>query len=150
MSARPTPVEAGSAFLDSSAYLALVNPHDDYHGEARAIWTRLTDEHWRTFTTSFVVAETHALFLARLGHKHATAFLRPVRQSSTTIVRPSMADEGRAYAIVFQYVDKGFSLTDALSFAVMERLGITHAFTFDRHFAQYGFTVLASKPAARW
>lgn len=24
----------------------------------------------------------------------------------------------------------------------MERLGITRAFTFDRHFEQYGFTVL--------
>ena len=34
-------------------------------------------------------------------------------------------------------------MTDAISFAVMERLHITRAFTFDRHFAQYGFTVLS-------
>jgi predicted nucleic acid-binding protein len=33
-------------------------------------------------------------------------------------------------------------LTDAISFAVMERPGIGHAFAFDRHFAQYGVALL--------
>jgi len=37
------------------------------------------------------------------------------------------------------------SLTDAASFAVMERLRLPAAFTFDRHFAQYGFTVLVAQ-----
>jgi predicted nucleic acid-binding protein len=40
-----------------------------------------------------------------------------------------------------QYDDKDFSLTDALSFAVMDRLEISEAFTFDHHFRQYGFRV---------
>ena len=35
-----------------------------------------------------------------------------------------------------------FSLVDALSFAVMERLQVPAAFAFDQHFAQYGLTVL--------
>jgi len=35
-------------------------------------------------------------------------------------------------------------LTDAMSFAVMERLGITQVFTFNRNFAQYGVTALTS------
>ena len=43
-----------------------------------------------------------------------------------------------------QYDDKNFTLTDATSFAVMERLGMTEGFTFDRNFAQYGFTILTS------
>jgi predicted nucleic acid-binding protein len=33
-------------------------------------------------------------------------------------------------------------LTDASSFAIMDRLGITRAFTFDANFSQYGLTVL--------
>jgi predicted nucleic acid-binding protein len=33
-------------------------------------------------------------------------------------------------------------LTDAISFAVMERLRIPQAFTFDHNFAQFGWNVL--------
>jgi predicted nucleic acid-binding protein len=43
--------------------------------------------------------------------------------------------------------DKDFTLTDATSFAVMERLGITYAFTFDHPFTQYGFIALTAAQA---
>ena len=33
-------------------------------------------------------------------------------------------------------------MVDAISFVIMERMGITQAFAFDKHFAQYGFDVL--------
>jgi predicted nucleic acid-binding protein len=128
-------------FLDSSGYLALVNPHDAYFASAREAWTRLTEEHWRTFTTNFVIAEAHALFLVRLGRPHATAFLRQFANTSTTIIRVRAADEERARATIFRYEDKDFSVTDATSFSVMERLGIQHALSFDRHFGQYGFAL---------
>ncbi|MDP2936889.1 MAG: PIN domain-containing protein [Dehalococcoidia bacterium] len=142
MSASRSTLHTELAFIDSSAYLALVNPHDAHHAEARAILSRLTEERWRSFTTNFVIAETHALFLIRLGHSHATAFLRQFEQSSTTVERVSVQDESHARTVIFKYDDKDFSLTDATSFAIMERAGIAHAFTFDHHFGQYGFRVL--------
>jgi uncharacterized protein len=57
-------------------------------------------------------------------------------------VRVRANDEERARQIIFQYDDKDFSFTDAISFAIMERLNLKLAFSFDRHFAQYGFTTL--------
>ena len=48
----------------------------------------------------------------------------------------------RALEIIERYQDKEFSLTDATSFAVMERLGIEAAFAFDADFRQFGLTVL--------
>ena len=128
--------------LDSSGYLALVNANDTHHLEARTAWARLTEERWHTFTTNFVLAETHALFLARLGRRSASAFLRQFDHSTATLVRVSARDEDRARAIVFQYDDKDFSLTDASSFAVMERLRIGAAFGFDRNFVQFGFPLI--------
>jgi uncharacterized protein len=136
---------SGWIFLDSAGFLALVNPRDTHYQEARAAWTRLTEEHWRTFTTNFVVAETHALFLTRLGHDHATAFLHQILKSSTTIVRLSQQDEEQAQTIIDHYDDKNFSYTDATSFAVMKRLRIGPAFTFDHNFEQFGLEMIGPR-----
>jgi uncharacterized protein len=56
------------------------------------------------------------------------------------IILPTPEDEASARATIYRYTDKTFSLTDAISFVVMERLGITTPFTFDDDFRQYGFT----------
>ncbi len=59
------------------------------------------------------------------------------------IERIRKADEERAIALVHAHEDKTYSLCDALSFIVIERLHIREAITFDRHFRSYGrFTVL--------
>lgn len=57
------------------------------------------------------------------------------------VERITEVDEKRAVEIINYYTDKTYSFTDATTFAAMERLGITRAFTFDRHFVQYGFHV---------
>ena len=97
----------------------------------------------RLVTTNFVLAELHALLLTRLDRRVAARVLAEVDASAlTTIVRVAARDEHRVREIVFDYDDKDFSLTDATSFAVMERLRIGQVFTLDRNFAQFGWTVL--------
>lgn len=44
---------------------------------------------------------------------------------------------------IVTYQDKSFSLADATSFVVMERLRSRWAFSFDEHFTQYGFKRLS-------
>ncbi len=131
------------ALVDTSAHYALADPQDAYHAAASAIIERLTNTPSRLFTTNLIVAETHALFLVRRGRQVALRALEAIDRSNVTIVRVGVADERRARAILAQYDDKDFTLTDATSFAVMERLNIGYAFPFDRHFAQYGLPVLS-------
>jgi uncharacterized protein len=137
--------QARRTFVDTSAYFALLDADDANHAQALAIKDRLIAERSHLFTTSFVLAEAHALLLNRLSQDIATRFLRDMEQSPTTLVWVTPADVQRAKAIIYQYDDKDFSLTDATSFAVMERIRVPSAFTFDRHFAQYGFTVLSAQ-----
>lgn len=123
--------------------LRLVNERDLDHPAVADELRRLIDARQRFFTTNFVVAETHALVLARINRDVAAMVLRQIAESRlTTIVRASAGDERRAREIIEQYADKSFSLTDAVSFAVMERLGIQQALTLDQHFVQYGWSVL--------
>src|SRR5438034_1036443 len=110
--------------VDTSAYFALLDADDANHAQALAIRDRVIAEGWRLFTTSFVLAETHALLLNRLSQPIATRFLREMGESPTTLVWVTPADVQRATAIIYRYTDKDFSLTDATSFAVMERLRI--------------------------
>lgn len=41
-----------------------------------------------------------------------------------------------------RYADQRFSLTDAVSFELMKREKLTHAFAFDPHFVTAGFALL--------
>lgn len=82
------------------------------------------------------------MILSALGGDHAFPFLTGLEAGNTVIVRVRASDEQRAKQVLHKYGDKEFSLVDALSFAVMERLRIPVAFVFDRHFTQYGLAVI--------
>jgi predicted nucleic acid-binding protein len=140
--------DARRVFVDTAGYYAFVNRRDANHTEARATLEWLLDSQRWLFTTNFVLAEIHAMLLTRMGRSIAARALSEIDDNDEiTVIRVNVADEARAREIIHQYQDKDFSLTDATSFAVMERLGIAHAFTFDHNFAQYGFIVLpASRP----
>lgn len=142
------PIQSHRLLIDTGAYYAATDASEQRHTAAIATAEQIERERWRTFTTNFVLAETHALLLRRVGRHVAWQVLQRLERSQVVIVRVSAADERRAHTILGQYRDKDFSLTDATSFAVMERLRIGSAFTFDRNFTQYGFDVLP-QPAMR-
>jgi predicted nucleic acid-binding protein len=130
-------------FVDTSAYCAVSNRHDVNHDRARSILVELVANRCPLITTNFILAELHALLLTRMNRAIALQVLRDIDSSEdTTVIRVDKDDEERARAIIVQYTDKNFSLTDATCFAIMERLGITDAFSFDRNFAQYGWTLI--------
>lgn len=130
-------------FVDTSGFYASFNRRDAHHGDAARLFRRANEEQWLLFTTNFVVAESHALILARMGRNQAWDFLRAIVTGQTNVIRAEEGDEGRARAIIEQYRDKDFSYCDAISFAVMERVGVSEAIAFDEHFRQYGqFTIL--------
>ena len=128
--------------IDSSAFYATLVPRDTHHLAGLAILKRLQSETFQVITTNFVVAETHSLLLNRMGRDRAFTFLNTIDAGATAIVSILPDDEIRARDIIRRYDDKAFSLVDATCFAVMERLQIPAAFTFDRNFSQYGMNVL--------
>ena len=124
--------------VDTSAVFALLDRGDANHAAARHTLEQLKGRRSEPLLTNFIVAESHALVLSRLGVDIARRWLLG---NVWTVERVSEDDESKAMAIVGKYVDKTLSYTDATSFAVMERLGLKMVFAFDPHFRQYGFQV---------
>lgn len=125
-------------FVDTSGFFALANVDDPYHSDANAVLERAA-EHLRLFTTNFVLAEAHALFLVRRGRRPALEFVRRLMAGRISIERVTPADEAAAIAIIEQFDDKDFSFTGATSFAVMRRFGAGITLTSDRNFVQFGY-----------
>ncbi len=125
--------------VDTSAVYALFNSADQNHPAAKKKIAILNKTRTEPLLTNFVVAECHALLLNRLGHERARSWLL---RNAWRIEPVLPGDEDRALDIIATHDDKGYSYTDATSFAVMERMRIRRAFAFDRHFEQYGFELI--------
>lgn len=70
-------------FVDTSAYLALLDPTDEHHAEAVAIVRLLARQRYRHFTTNVLLIEAHALLLSELGIARALQFIREMRAGNT-------------------------------------------------------------------
>jgi hypothetical protein len=130
-------------FVDTGAWYALVDSDDADHGAAAAFLAANTIP---LITTNFVFSETVTLIRYRIGHEAARSFGQKLKESSfVRVVAVTSADEERAWDIFTKYRDQDFSFVDCTSFAVMERLKLSAAFAFDRHFSVMKFAVVPGK-----
>lgn len=130
-------------FVDTGAWYALVDSDDADHKAAAAFLTANT---MPLITTNFIFSETIALIRYRIGHEAARSFGQKLMESSfVRVVAVTPTDEERAWDIFSKYLDQDFSLVDCTSFAVMERMKLSTAFGFDRHFSVMKYAVVPGK-----
>lgn len=126
-------------FVDTSGIVAAINSKDQYHQQAKEVFTQITDQKPTLVITNYIRIETHALLNSRVSHEVALRFLE---DPGWLIEWVSLEDEQKAIRLLHRYYDKSFSLSDATSFIIMERLGLRSVITFDKHFSQYGYNLL--------
>jgi uncharacterized protein len=122
-----------SAFVDSSVWFAAAAKRDAQNGRAKSI-LRSIDQH---LTTDLVLAETWQLLNANFGKDIAESFWERLRDSGVRVEPVLRADLDAASEIEARFADESFSLIERTSFALMERLGITRAATFNPDFGAY-------------
>ena len=134
---------AHEVFVDAGAWISLNDRGDRFHPSAVEYYQRLLRERRLLVTTNLVIAEAYINIRRAGGYQPAMRFLDSMRQSSRlNRVYSDAGLEAEAEKLLRRYADQDFSLTDAVSFAVMQQRGITEAFGFDHHFATVGFVVL--------
>ena len=133
---------SNQVFVDTSMFFALVNDKDEFHKSAISIWEKLKSSGIVFVTSNYMLDETFTLIRSRRGVKVVDEFRKSLtNQYEVKIVRVMVADEAGAW----EYFLKDWShlsFTDCVSFALMKRLEITHAATFDEHFKRAGFDIV--------
>jgi uncharacterized protein len=127
-----------SILVDTGAWYALADKADRHHAKAGRFFLEQATK-IPVLTTDLIAAETWTLLNAHLGRPAAVRFWETLRETKIPILTVQPADLEAAWRIIQAFPDQTFSLTDSVSFALMERVGVTEAFTFDSHFLTYRY-----------
>ena len=129
-----------TVFADTSYYLALVNSLDRFH-HAACRWT--TDFAGASVTTAWVITELANSMCQTSNRPFFLSLLHDLQSDArVTIVPPTKELFDRGLDLYSHRPDKDWSLTDCISFLVMEDHGLQDAASLDHHFAQAGYNVL--------
>ena len=130
-------------FVDSGAWIALVNRRDQRHDDAVETFNNLVQQKTQLLTTDYVIAETANRL--RGNHLVAVQFLDRTKDSQETEVLTVVEIDSllfqEAERLFRQYDTARLSFTDCTSFAVCQQHNISEAFAFDQHFPMVGITL---------
>lgn len=128
-------------FLDTSAFLAILNANDRFHAPASQAWKEMLESGSTLATSNYVLVETTALLQHRFGVDAVRLFvgdLLPVIQ----IWWLDQSIHEQAVSDLFTANRHDLSLVDCTSFDLMRQNGYRKAFTFDPRFSQQGFETI--------
>ena len=128
-----------SVFIDTSAFLALLDADEHHHPGVRSAWERTLNAEDPLFSTNYVLVETLALLQNRIGMN----VVRLLHEDVLPVINVLWVDQAihqAAAGALLAASRKSLSLVDCSSFEVMRRHGIKRAFTLDRHFREQGFS----------
>jgi uncharacterized protein len=126
------------AYVDTSAFWAILDRQDQHHAEAQERWAHLLENAATLVCTNYVLLETTTLLQSRTGMAVVRDFTQDLAPLLTVEWVTSEIHQAGVGALLGA-ARRHLSLTDCVSFEVMRRLGIRHAFAFDRHFREQGF-----------
>jgi len=127
-------------FADTFYYIAFLSPSDAAHEQAKAFTQNYSG---KMITTDWVLTELADGLAAPVTRQRCVAFIDWLRRDPDVTIVPSATDLFNAGLTLYRTrIDKNWSLTDCISFVVMEREGIREVLTGNHNFEQAGFRAL--------
>lgn len=127
------------AFADTSYLVAANNKADTLHGLAIEFGAIFDTS---IITTEYILIETANFFNVPVARSTFGRMVSRLRSSGIRIIPSSTELFDRGLVLFESRPDKEWSLTDCISFVVMNDLGLAEALTADHHFEQAGFVAL--------
>jgi len=132
-------------FLDTSALIAYYNVDDEYHAEAFEAMEKIRRGEiplTRFYITDYIFDEIIAFIECVLNRHELALNVGEALQTSPFTIIIRIDEELFMEAWSYFKENKGYSFTDCTSFNAMKKHGVTHAFTFDKHFRNAGFQTI--------
>ena len=127
-------------FADTSFFVAMIGERDQHH---RGAVDFMRGYHGQLLTTDFVVVELGNYLHSVRDRPFFASIKRSLENDKEfSVVEASRELLDRGIQLYLNRQDKTWSLTDCISFVVMEEHGITDALTSDGDFEQAGFCKL--------
>jgi predicted nucleic acid-binding protein len=126
-------------FIDTSAFVALLDKEDIQHTAAERIWHELLDGDNELVSNNYVLVEACSLIQRRYGMQ----ILRTFQEEAIPFLQVGWIGPEQhesAVSAVLTANRRHLSLVDCASIETMRRLGIQTIFAFDPHFIELGFT----------
>ena len=129
-----------AVFADTSFYIALLNTRDEHHQNAKQF---VTDYKGDFLTSAWIIAEL-ANFLCQVSNRSLFVSLyEDLRKDPrVTIIPLSNHLHEAGIDLYSKRQDKDWSLTDCISFLIMQQQNLHEAAATDHHFEQAGFVRL--------
>ena len=130
-----------SIFIDTSGFIAVLDKGDACHARAAKTWVEILTSEETLVTTDYALVETCALVQNRFGMRAIKVF----QEDIVPVLRIEWIDKAVHHAamqVMLAAQRKKLSLVDCVSFETMRLLGLTTAFTLDKHFKEQGFICL--------
>jgi hypothetical protein len=130
--------------VDTSALLALANPRDQYHRQASEALARARANGVTWVSTMLVLAELHGHLLRYLSPTRAREIIQALSVDETFdwLAVTDQLVKAALDSWMTRFSDQSISLTDAVTFEVMQKERIAVAFAFDKHFIVAGYRLL--------
>jgi predicted nucleic acid-binding protein len=129
-----------TVFADSYYFIAQLNPADEAHAKATAFTAAFEGS---LLATDWILVEVGDAFSRPLNRGRFVHFCRQLPAlPDMRIVPATRAMFLEGFELFANRPDKEWSLTDCISFVVMQKEGINEALTGDHHFEQAGFVAL--------
>ena len=134
-------MSAERLFIDTVCIVGLLNQDDQHHARAKSLLPRL-ESAAEVWVTEAIFIEVGSIF-ARANRQAAAAFIEACFKAENFRVRSVDAVLFRKSLDLYgSRSDKDWSLTDCISFKVMEEQELRLAATGDQHFRQAGYQAL--------
>lgn len=138
-----------NVFIDSSAWLAILDENNPHYTSARAFFKSLLEQNARLVCNSYIMDETIAQIKREVGNPLATEFLLVIEESVLTInLKIDWLSRRVRRVVLDNYIkneQENLELRHFYIYETLKRKRIDYVFSFDKELTYFNFPVMPQK-----